>query len=577
MTTNQRGCRNLLFFLVFVFFGCILIPFILLPSWKQAVTLPVISVPAEPYLKGMNVLGVELVNSLGGAVVAMIIVFAIAFIARRHSKGWTKEVPGRFQALVEIIVDGLWSFTKQQAGNKPRVRNILFPLVASLFLYLLAGNWGKLIPGVETVGILHCAIYEPSPASGFPVMESSFLGRPYFIVESEQALNTGVKATADSYHSCEAFLGVTEYQDLLPTQLDPYLDERVTYTVQEGDTLANIAARFTDEVTAKTAQPLPDLSGYVDVPYESWALLAFAPEDIVAANLAEDGTLAIQYPEVHSDAPAEDAGHSKVPAFAYQVEATAEPTTEEVIPVEATTEAVIETTAEAVIEATAEAGILSDDESHSTTEEGVATGPAEATPIEVAALPEFDASEELVAGQTIVIREKLLGEKATTLQNQLYMVTPLVRGMTTDLSFTIGLALLVFFAIQFFGFAELGPNYFQKFINVHAVGNIAKNPMGGIDFVVGFFEIISELGKIISLSFRLFGAIFAGSVLFAVIMFLVGTTIPAIILLLELIVGFAQAAVFAILTLLFCSQAMVSHIHDDGDHGHAEHGEAAHH
>jgi F-type H+-transporting ATPase subunit a len=151
----------------------------------------------------------------------------------------------------------------------------------------------------------------------------------------------------------------------------------------------------------------------------------------------------------------------------------------------------------------------------------------------------------------------------------LFTVAPFIRGVATDLSFTVGLALLAFVAIQAFGVSELGINYFQKFINVHALGNIAKRPLGAIDFVVGLFEIISEFGKIISLSFRLFGALFAGSVLFVVIMFLVGTTVPVIIMALELIVGLAQAGVFAILTMLFCAQAMVAHVHDD-DHEHAE-------
>jgi F0F1-type ATP synthase membrane subunit a len=58
-------------------------------------------------------------------------------------------------------------------------------------------------------------------------------------------------------------------------------------------------------------------------------------------------------------------------------------------------------------------------------------------------------------------------------------------------------------------------------------------------------------------------------VLYAVILFLVGTVTPVIILGLEVIVGVAQAGVFAILTLIFSAQAMVSHIHDE-DHGHEE-------
>jgi F0F1-type ATP synthase membrane subunit a len=535
MTTNQRGCRNLLIFLVFAFFGCILIPFIVLPAASQAVTLPVISVPAEPYLKGWGVFGVELVNSLGGAVLAMVIVFAIALVARRHSKGWTKEVPGRFQALVEMIVDGLWGLTKAQAGDKPRVRNLLFPLVASLFLFLLAANWGKLLPGVETVGVLHCAIYEPSAKPGFPVHEVSFLGRPYFVVRSENPLNIGTMATLESYDTCEAVLGVTKYQKYLPKQLDPFLDRAVTYTTVEGDTVNSIVARFNDEVTAKSTQELPDLSNYIDIPYEGWKPLTFTAADIIANNTAEDGTVTLQLAAGSTDTHAADDGHSKIPAGAVMQQA----------------------------EATPEAATGGHGDTHG---EGAAHS---AEPVAVVSAATFDADAALAPGQTVVVRPELLGAEATTLHNQLFMVTPFVRGLATDLSFTIGLALLAFFAIQFFGVSELGLNYFQKFINIHAVGNIAKKPLGAIDFVVGLFEIISEFGKIISLSFRLFGAIFAGTVLFAVIMFLVGTTIPAIILLLEIIVGFAQAAVFAILTLIFCSQAMVSHIHDD-DHGHAE-------
>jgi F0F1-type ATP synthase membrane subunit a len=553
MTTNQRGCVYLLGFLVFAFFACILIPFILLPQWQQAVTLPVIAVPAEPYLKGWPSADFQLVNSLGGAVLAMVIVFAIALIARRHSNGWTKQVPGRFQALVEMIVDGLWGLTKQQAGNKPIVRNLLFPLVASLFLFLLAGNWGKLLPGVETVGVLHCAIYEPSPISGFPVMETKFLGGPsYFIVKSPAPLNTGIKADYDSYHVCEAVLGVTKYikQGYLPTQLDPYLDQEVKYTVQEGDTLNSIVAKYNDEVTAKTSAEIVQPSSYISIPYEGWAPLEFSVASIASQNLAEDGTSTIQFVASADDHSEESTGesHGKLPA---QIEGTPEAT-----PEGEATEAAGTTTEESH----SETGTTS--ESHSET--GTTTEAHSETVV-------LDGDAALIAGQSITIRKQLLGGEATTVHNQLYMVTPFVRGMTTDLSFTIGLSLLAFVAIQFFGLYELGPSYLLKFINIHAIGNIAKKPLGVIDFVVGLFEIISEFGKIISLSFRLFGAIFAGTVLFAVIMFLTGTTTPAIILLLEFIVGFSQAAVFAILTLIFSSQAMVSHIHDEEHGDHAEH------
>lgn len=541
MTTNQRGCFSLLGFLLFAILFCVVPPFIFLPGQGQAVTLPVISVPAEYYLKGWPGLPIpgfdEIKNTMGGALMATIIVLAIAWVARSHSKGWTKEVPGKFQALIEMIVDALWGLTKQQAGNKPKVRNILFPIVASLFLYLLAGNWGKLVPGVETVGVLHCAAYEPVAFNGFPVMEANAFGRPYFILKSDRPLNTGTAGTYESYHRCEAMLGVSKYDSYLPKTIDPFLDKAVTYTVAEGDTLESIAEKFNTQVEEIRAGEIPQLSQYVALSYEGWGELSFTGEGILALNPTVEAAASSEGKEA-------EASHKLV----LSGETTPEP---------------------AAAEATAEAH-AADTHAEATAEAHAAeTTTADAHAAEGAVTP----ATLLKAGQTITLRPEIIGAEATTLHNQLFTVSPFVRGMTTDLSFTLGLSIFAFLLIQAFGISELGIDYFQKFVNIRAIGNIANKPLGAIDFVVGIFEIVSEFGKIISLSFRLFGALFAGTVLFAVIMFLVGTTIPAVILLLEIIVGFAQAAVFAILTLIFCSQAMVSHHHED-DHGHGEHAEA---
>ena len=82
---------------------------------------------------------------------------------------------------------------------------------------------------------------------------------------------------------------------------------------------------------------------------------------------------------------------------------------------------------------------------------------------------------------------------------------------------------------------------------------------------VGVIEIISEIGKIVSLAFRLFGNIFAGGVALLVVMFLVDNLIPGVIILLEIVIGAVQALVFAVLTLVFSVQAMEHH-GDDHDH-----------
>lgn len=152
----------------------------------------------------------------------------------------------------------------------------------------------------------------------------------------------------------------------------------------------------------------------------------------------------------------------------------------------------------------------------------------------------------------------------------LQVITPYVRGAATDLNLTIGLAILAVIAVQVFGVAAQGPNYFQKFLNLNALGKLGKKPMGFIDFIVGLLEIISELGKIISLAFRLFGSMFAGGILLAAISFLVALMAPVLIYGLEIVITTIQAFVFAVLTIVFSAQAMEGHHGDDDHHdGHA--------
>jgi F-type H+-transporting ATPase subunit a len=81
---------------------------------------------------------------------------------------------------------------------------------------------------------------------------------------------------------------------------------------------------------------------------------------------------------------------------------------------------------------------------------------------------------------------------------------------------------------------------------------------------VGLLEIVSEFTKIISLSFRLFGNIFAGEVVLATISSLFAFVAPIPFMLLEVLVGLVQALVFAMLTMVFMSVMMTSH-HDE-DH-----------
>lgn len=127
---------------------------------------------------------------------------------------------------------------------------------------------------------------------------------------------------------------------------------------------------------------------------------------------------------------------------------------------------------------------------------------------------------------------------------------PLFRGNNADLNTTVGLALISFFLIQYYSIKYIGiKGYLKKFFNF-------TNP---IMFFVGILDIISEVSKIISFSFRLFGNIFAGEVLMTIIAFLIPIFASFPFLLFEIFVGLIQALVFSMLTAVFINGAIQEH------------------
>jgi F-type H+-transporting ATPase subunit a len=133
-------------------------------------------------------------------------------------------------------------------------------------------------------------------------------------------------------------------------------------------------------------------------------------------------------------------------------------------------------------------------------------------------------------------------------------IVPLLRSPMADLNTTIALALITVVAMQFFGFRNLGAHYTSRFISF-------KDP---VSFAVGFLEIISDLSKITSFAFRLFGNIFAGEVLLAVMAFLMPFLVPLPFLAMELFVGVIQALVFSMLAAAFFT---VAASHEEAGHG----------
>ena len=138
----------------------------------------------------------------------------------------------------------------------------------------------------------------------------------------------------------------------------------------------------------------------------------------------------------------------------------------------------------------------------------------------------------------------------------------LFRSAGTDLNMPLALALISFVFVEYWGFRRLGFAYVGKFIPVGAfVGNIRRGQVfqGFISLFVGFLEGISELVRIVSFTFRLFGNMTAGEVLVVMASFLVPFVATVFVYGLELLVGIVQALIFAGLTLVFVTVAITPH------------------
>jgi len=147
-------------------------------------------------------------------------------------------------------------------------------------------------------------------------------------------------------------------------------------------------------------------------------------------------------------------------------------------------------------------------------------------------------------------------------------LVPWIRPATSDLNLNFAMALIAVITAQAFGFYTLGPvHHLGKYFNVSTFfRSLVKLDFQGmfqgvIEFFVGLIEIISEVARVISLAFRLFGNIFAGSAVLAVFAFILPFFADIIFIPLELFVAFVQALVFALLTLVYLEIATTGETH----------------
>jgi F-type H+-transporting ATPase subunit a len=150
---------------------------------------------------------------------------------------------------------------------------------------------------------------------------------------------------------------------------------------------------------------------------------------------------------------------------------------------------------------------------------------------------------------------------------------PFLRSGTADINTTIALAVMAVLGANVFGVFSIGLwKTFNKYVNLKVLGGIftkiRHEPtiiiVAPITFFVGLIEIVGEFAKIASLSFRLFGNVFAGEVLLVSMAALVAYVIPIPFLFLELLVGVIQALIFSILLVVYFTIASTDH--DEHEH-----------
>src|SRR3990167_3334791 len=155
------------------------------------------------------------------------------------------------------------------------------------------------------------------------------------------------------------------------------------------------------------------------------------------------------------------------------------------------------------------------------------------------------------------------------------MFIPFLRSGTADINTTIALAVIAVLGANVFGIFSIGLwKTFNKYVNLKALGGIftkiRREPtiiiVAPITFFVGLIEIVGEFAKVASLSFRLFGNVFAGEVLLVSMAALVAYIIPIPFLFLEILVWVIQALIFSILLVVYFTISASDH--DEHEHEH---------
>ncbi|CAG0960529.1 MAG: F0F1 ATP synthase subunit A [Anaerolinea sp.] len=511
MSATVRGLLIFIGLVVFVALACVGPAFFWLPNAGNGVGLPVITMPAEIIAPRAFLGGLDITNTLTSLILVDLILIVIAVVVGRALRTAPPDryVPRGFSNFIEMIGEFLYNQAHNLLGAK--YTRWAFPIAATIFLFLLTANLSKLIPGFESVGIVACAEYNAAAPDTDPIAA----GQNGYPVKGLSASDPAARPIMSLFID-----GKGDPANATDGQNDPSeLGKRTGSKATRADTLKC-------EETYPWAKP--------PIAQKNEDLFVENAQAKLATFKAEKGLEGVELYERMAETELESYLKKEKDAVAAGT-------------------AFDEEAAKKQFEKKEPWTALAEEAKHLK---------AEGKEVE-----EKELLKEIYHHQLI---EKAGGEEAVHAASaDKLMIIPFFRGLTTDLNVPLALALVVFLLVEFWGLRALGLPYLFKFINLPALGNLGKKPLGAIDFIVGIIEIISELSRLVSLTFRLFGALFAGGILLIVFSFLVAFFAPVPIYLLELVIGGMQAYVFAILTIIYASQAVISHHHEE-EHAHAE-------
>lgn len=486
---------------------------------------PAISIAAEPIL---DLGGYEVTNTILSFWVVMILLIGLTLLLYRRLRNVEAAlVPTGFQNVIEALLEAFFDIVKLVAGEKNGRR--FFPIIASIFVILLFANWFGLFPWNNAIGKTIDVRFEH-----LELLEED---AEDLVAELDQVVAAGKISVAQLNRTFgEFYLDPISFQLEAQDEADAQIERIVAGGLSDRERAVR-EAFVADPLPAGSEGVLEGLEERLEGALEEYPFSAqeLALLEIDDQEHAQELALVFNLPLPSSAVSEAELKGAVIKAGGVNL-----------IPIKASDFEYNPYVEGVVVTLNAEGGFASArlfDNAKTVGEDNPAVSGSELR------LPVITMNTTHV-GVFLKMEAEGLSDGEGVAE-----IFPFFRSVATDLNLPLAIALWSFIFVQLWGIQALGVgSNFGKYIGVGKAA-VVKGPIG---VMVGFLEVISEISRIVSFTFRLFGNIFAGEIVLFMSAFLVPFVISSVFYGLEVFVGFIQAFVFAMLTLVFAVTA-ISH------------------